>query len=74
VAVRCTRAAAAKGTPWLSCSGTATQHEGKVNSFKLYWVSTTPARSIAVEEFVRRRPEAAVSKFTSSRQVEIELG
>jgi 3',5'-cyclic AMP phosphodiesterase CpdA len=63
----------AKGTPWLSCAGTATQHESRVNSFKLYWVSTTPARSIAVEEFVRQRPEAAVSKFTSSRQVEIAL-
>lgn len=61
-------------TPWLSCAGTATQHESPVNSFKLYWIRNGPPRSITVEEFSRNRAAAAVSKFTSTSTVQIPLG
>ena len=63
----------ATGTPWLSCAGTATQHESPVNSFKLYWIRNSAPRSITIEEFSRTRSAAAVSKFTSTSTVEIPL-
>ncbi|MEK6374134.1 MAG: metallophosphoesterase [Acidobacteriota bacterium] len=63
----------ATAAPWLSCAGTATQHKSPVNSFKLYWIRKSAPRSITVEEFVRNRAEAAVSKFTSTSTVPIPL-
>jgi 3',5'-cyclic AMP phosphodiesterase CpdA len=49
--------------PWLSCSGTATQRDSKINSFKVYWLRRRePGVEIAMEEY-RRDAGLGIAKF-----------